>query len=121
MPQGPVVAPGKMGRSDISLCAPAQSLRRHIVADDAATIVSGAMAERTHYWAYIVGSVVITALIYAVYGSWAWGSLYGGQGWLKQMGFIDFAGSTVVHSIGGWGGLAGGVGVGPRPAALGPR
>lgn len=63
----------------------------------AATIVSGAMAERTHYWAYIVGSVVITALIYAVYGSWAWGSLYGGQGWLKQMGFIDFAGSTVVH------------------------
>ncbi|QJR16031.1 ammonium transporter [Usitatibacter palustris] len=73
----------------------------------AATIVSGAIAERTQFWAYIIGSVVITGFIYAVYGSWAWGSLYGTNGWLKQLGFIDFAGSTVVHSIGGWCALAG--------------
>jgi Amt family ammonium transporter len=87
----------------------------------AATIVSGAMAERTHYWAYIIGSVLITAVIYAIYGSWAWGSLYGGQGWLKQMGFIDFAGSTVVHSIGGWCALAAVMVLGPRLGRFGPK
>lgn len=86
-----------------------------------ATIVSGAMAERTHYWSYIVGSVVITAVIYAVYGSWAWGSLYGGQGWLKQLGFIDFAGSTVVHSVGGWCALAGVLVLGPRLGRFGSK
>jgi Amt family ammonium transporter len=85
----------------------------------AATIASGAMAERTKYWAYIVGSVVITGVIYAVYGSWAWGSLYSGTGWLKQMGFIDFAGSTVVHSIGGWSALAGVAVLGPRLGRFG--
>lgn len=87
----------------------------------AATIVSGAMAERTHYWSYIVGSVGITAVIYAVYGSWAWGSLYSGSGWLKQMGFIDFAGSTVVHSIGGWCALAGVIMLGPRLGRYAPK
>jgi len=80
----------------------------------AATIASGAMAERTRYWAYIAGSIAITAFIYPVYGSWVWGSLYDGTGWLKDLGFIDFAGSTVVHSIGGWCALAGIIAVGPR-------
>jgi Amt family ammonium transporter len=79
-----------------------------------ATIVSGAIAERTHFKAYIVGSVFITGLIYPVFGSWAWGGWHGGQGWLAKMGFIDFAGSTVVHSIGGWCALAALLVVRPR-------
>ncbi len=78
------------------------------------TIVSGAMAERTRYDAYLFGAIGITAVIYPVYGSWVWGSLYGGSGWLAQLGFIDFAGSTVVHSIGGWVALAGVIVLGPR-------
>lgn len=87
----------------------------------AATIASGAMAERTSYWPYIIGSMVITGFIYAIYGSWAWGSHYSGQGWLAKMGFIDFAGSTVVHSIGGWAALAGIIVVGPRLGKFGPN
>lgn len=71
-----------------------------------ATIVSGAIAERAHFKAYIVGSIFITGLVYPVFGAWAWGGWHGGQGWLAQLGFIDFAGSTVVHSIGGWCALA---------------
>ena len=87
----------------------------------AVTIASGAMAERTKYWAYIVGSIVIIGLIYSVYGSWAWGSHYEGTGWLSEMGFIDFAGSTVVHSIGGWSALAGIIVLGPRLGKFGPN
>jgi Amt family ammonium transporter len=86
-----------------------------------ATIVSGALAERTRFGAYIAGSVVITALIYPVFGAWAWGSLFGGQGWLKAMGFIDFAGSTVVHSVGGWCALAAVMIAGPRLGRFGPN
>ncbi len=80
----------------------------------AATIVSGAMAERTKFAAYLAYSAVISALIYPVFGSWAWGSLYKGSGWLEGLGFIDFAGSTVVHSVGGWAALAGAIVIGPR-------
>lgn len=75
-----------------------------------ATIVSGAMAERTNYIAYLIGTCGITAIIYPIFGSWAWND----HGWLKQMGFIDFAGSTVVHSVGGWCSLAGIMLLGPR-------
>ena len=85
-----------------------------VFAATAATIVSGAMAERTKFVAYLAYSVVVSGLIYPVYGSWAWGSLYKGSGWLEGLGFIDFAGSTVVHSIGGWIALAGAIVVGPR-------
>jgi len=80
----------------------------------AATIISGGVAERTKFSAYLVYSVFVSALIYPVFGSWAWGSLYHGGGWLEGLGFIDFAGSTVVHSVGGWLALAGAVIVGPR-------
>ncbi|MDP3088459.1 MAG: ammonium transporter [Methylotenera sp.] len=76
----------------------------------AATIVSGAMAERTNYLAYLIGTCGITAIIYPIFGNWAWND----YGWLKQMGFIDFAGSTVVHSVGGWCALAGILLLGPR-------
>lgn len=85
----------------------------------AATIASGALAERTRFVGYLVGSVIVTALVYPVFGAWAWGSLYGGEGWLKAMGFIDFAGSTVVHSIGGWTALAAVLIVGPRLGRFG--
>jgi Amt family ammonium transporter len=87
----------------------------------AVTIASGAMAERTRYEAYLIGALVISGIIYPVYGSWVWGSLYEGQGWLAQMGFIDFAGSTVVHSIGGWVALAGIIVLGPRLGKFGPN
>lgn len=80
----------------------------------AATIASGAMAERAHFSSYLIGTVVITAFIYPVFGSWAWGSYFDGQGWLAEMGFIDFAGSTVVHSVGGWCALAAVMVLGPR-------
>ncbi len=80
-----------------------------VFAGTAATIVSGAMAERTKFSAYIVYSIVITAVIYPIFGHWTWGG-----GWLSQMGFVDFAGSTVVHSIGGWAALMGAIALGPR-------
>ena len=85
-----------------------------VFAATAATIVSGAMAERTKFIGYLVYSALVSALIYPIFGSWAWGSLYHGNGWLENLGFIDFAGSTVVHSIGGWMALAGALVLGPR-------
>lgn len=80
-----------------------------VFAATAATIVSGAMAERTKLKSYILYSCGITALIYPISGHWIWGG-----GWLGDMGFRDFAGSTVVHSVGGWAALAGAIMVGPR-------
>jgi len=80
-----------------------------VFAATAATIVSGAMAERTKFSAYLGYSVFITALIYPVAGHWIWGG-----GWLANKGMIDFAGSTVVHSVGGWAALAGAIILGPR-------
>jgi Amt family ammonium transporter len=75
----------------------------------AATIVSGAVAERIKYIAFILFSFVMTMLIYPVVGHWVWGG-----GWLAKMGMFDFAGSTVVHSVGGWAALAGVIMLGPR-------
>lgn len=85
-----------------------------VFAATAATIVSGAMAERTKFVGYLIYSVIVSAIIYPVFGSWAWGSLLNGSGWLEGLGFIDFAGSTVVHSVGGWAALAGAIVLGPR-------
>lgn len=85
-----------------------------VFAATAATIVSGAVAGRVKFIGYLLFSVTITGIIYPVFGAWAWGGLFNGSGWLEQLGFIDFAGSTVVHSIGGWAALAGALVVGPR-------
>jgi Amt family ammonium transporter len=85
-----------------------------VFAATAATIVSGAVAERIKFSGYLIFSVLITGLIYPVFGAWAWGGLFNGSGWLEGLGFIDFAGSTVVHSVGGWAALAGALVVGPR-------
>ncbi len=75
----------------------------------AATIVSGAMAERTKFYCYIIYSVLISLFVYPVSGHWTWGG-----GWLAELGFHDFAGSTVVHSVGGWIALVGAAILGPR-------
>jgi Amt family ammonium transporter len=80
-----------------------------VFAATAATIVSGAMAERTKFNAYIIYSIVITMIIYPISGHWVWGG-----GWLSSLGFHDFAGSTVVHSVGAWVGFAGATMLGPR-------
>lgn len=80
-----------------------------VFAATAATIVSGAVAERTEFSAYLIFSIVITVLIYPISGHWTWGG-----GWLSELGFHDFAGSSIVHSVGGWIGLAGAAVIGPR-------
>jgi len=94
-----------------------------VFAATTATIVSGGVAERTKFTGYLAYSVVICAFIYPVFGSWAWGSLLDGSGWLESVlgvGFYDFAGSTVVHSIGGWLALAGALVIGPRVGKFAP-
>ena len=81
-----------------------------VFAATAATIVSGAVAERLKFSSYLVYSVVITAVLYPIYGHWVWGD----GGWLAELGHLDFAGSGVVHAVGGFVGLAGAIVLGPR-------
>lgn len=80
-----------------------------VFAGTAATIVSGAVAERIKYLSFIVFSFVLVAFVYPIVGHWIWGG-----GWLASLGFWDFAGSTVVHSVGAWAALAGILVLGPR-------
>ncbi len=80
-----------------------------VFAATAATIVSGAVAERVRFGAFYLFSFVMVGLIYPVVGHWIWGG-----GWLARLGAFDFAGSTVVHSVGGWAALAGALALGPR-------
>ncbi len=89
----------------------------------AATIVSGAVAERMKYSSYIMSTVIMSVLLYPVFGHWAWGGMMEGlpSGWLGKMGFVDFAGSTVVHSMGGWVSLAVLLIIGPRTGRFGPN
>jgi len=93
-----------------------------VFAGTAATIVSGAMAERTRFSAYLVYSIAISMLIYPVAGHWIWGggALSAGNLFGEGKGMFDFAGSTVVHSVGGWLALCGAVVVGPRSGKYGP-
>ncbi len=74
-----------------------------------ASIVSGALAERIKLWPFLIFTIVLTGLIYPIQASWKWGG-----GFLDEMGFLDFAGSTVVHSVGGWAALMGAIILGPR-------
>jgi Amt family ammonium transporter len=80
----------------------------------AATIISGAVAERIKLASFMVFAVLFVALVYPIAGSWKWG-----KGWLDAMGFYDFAGSTLVHSVGGWGALVGAALLGPRLGKFG--
>tara|TARA_B100000003_G_scaffold128687_1_gene115375 strand:- start:1909 stop:3924 length:2016 start_codon:yes stop_codon:yes gene_type:complete len=84
----------------------------------AATIISGAVAERLKFVGYLVMTIFATGIIYPIVGHWAWSSSYLGEamnkGWLAALGFVDFAGSTIVHSVGGWIALSGVLILGPR-------
>ncbi|WP_299818310.1 ammonium transporter [uncultured Roseibium sp.] len=79
-----------------------------------ASIVSGTLAERIKLWPFLLFTVVLTGFIYPIAGSWQWGA-----GWLSEMGFSDFAGSTLVHSVGGWAALAGAIILGARKGKYG--
>lgn len=80
-----------------------------------ASIVSGTLAERIKLWPFLIFSVFLIGIIYPIQGAWQWGG-----GWLSEMGFSDFAGSTIVHSVGGWAALAGAILLGARKGKYGP-
>jgi ammonium transporter, Amt family len=101
--------------TDYSLMLPVDFLFQAAFAAAAATIVAGAVAGRTQFKGYIMYTAVITALIYPIVVNWQWGG-----GWLSELGFEDFAGSTIVHSVGGWAALMGAIIVGPRLGKYGP-
>lgn len=89
-------------------------LYQMMFAATAATIVSGAVAERFSFLPYISGAFIVTALVYPVFGSWVWGGSGENLGWLNALGFHDMAGATVVHAIGGWCALGALILIGPR-------
>lgn len=89
-------------------------LYQMMFAATAATIMSGAVAERFSFLPYIIGAFLVTSIIYPIFGSWAWGGSGEQLGWLRDLGFIDFAGATVVHSVGGWCALGALIIIGPR-------
>lgn len=80
----------------------------------AASIVSGTLAERIKLWPFLIFTVILTGFIYPIQGAWQWGG-----GWLSEMGFSDFAGSTIVHSVGGWAALVGAIILGARHGKYG--
>ncbi|MCC0055464.1 MAG: ammonium transporter [Rhodobiaceae bacterium] len=82
----------------------------------AASVVSGTLAERIKLWPFMIFTVVLTGIMYPITGSWQWGG-----GWLSEMGFSDFAGSTLVHSVGGWAALSGALILGARKGKFGPN
>ena len=94
---------------DAALVPSVDFLFQAAFAGTAATIVSGLVAERIKFGEFVIFALVLTAFIYPVAGSWKWNG-----GWLDQMGFIDFAGSSIVHSVGAWAGLVGAMLLGPR-------
>ena len=81
----------------------------------AASVVSGALAERVRFWPFAIATLAMAAMVYPIVGHWTWGG-----GWLSQMGFTDFAGSTIVHSVGGWATLIGIAVLGARKGRFGP-
>lgn len=97
------------GLAGSTLTLPTFFLFQTAFAGTAATIVSGAVAERIRFRAFLAFSVLLTGIAYPITGHWVWGN-----GWLGELGFIDFAGSTVVHSVGGWAALLGAIFLGPR-------
>ncbi len=80
----------------------------------ACSVVSGCVAERIKLWSFLAFCVILTGIIYPIQGSWGWGG-----GWLSEMGFVDFAGSTIVHSVGGWAALTGAIILGARKGKYG--
>ena len=103
----PTVTPELIGEG--GLVPTVDFLFQAAFAGTAATIVSGLVAERVKFGEFVVFSLVLTAFIYPIAGSWQWNG-----GWLSEAGFIDFAGSSIVHSVGAWAGLVGAYLLGPR-------
>ena len=95
--------------TDAGLVPTVDFLFQSAFAGTAATIVSGLVAERVKFGEFVVFAVVLTAFIYPIAGSWKWNG-----GWLDSLGFVDFAGSSIVHSVGAWAGLVGAMLLGPR-------
>ena len=95
--------------TDAGLVPTVDFLFQSAFAGTAATIVSGLVAERIKFGEFVIFALVLTAFIYPIAGSWQWNG-----GWLSEMGFIDFAGSSIVHSVGAWAGLVGAMLLGPR-------
>jgi len=95
--------------SDAGLVPTVDFLFQSAFAGTAATIVSGLVAERVKFGEFVVFAIVLTAFIYPIAGSWKWNG-----GWLDSLGFVDFAGSSIVHSVGAWAGLVGAMLLGPR-------
>jgi len=107
-----ITAPADIGAG--ALTGQVDYLFQAAFAATAATIVSGAVAGRMKFAAYMIYTVVLTGFVYPISGSWKWG-----YGWLDDMGFYDFAGSIVVHAVGGFAGLAGAIVLGPRIGRFG--
>ncbi|MBN2285630.1 MAG: ammonium transporter [Tissierellales bacterium] len=103
-----------MGTYDFGIPTSAFLIFQTVFCATAATIVSGAMAERTKFKSYLIYSFFISLIIYPISGHWIWGG-----GWLSNLGFHDFAGSTAVHSLGGWSALVGAAILGPRIGKFG--
>lgn len=106
---------GAAPTSDYSLMLPVDFFFQAAFAAVAATIVSGALAGRAKFSGYLVYTAVITAVIYPIVVNWQWGG-----GWLSELGFVDFAGSTIVHSVGAWAALAAVIVMGPRIGKYAP-
>ena len=102
--------------SDAAYAASSDWYFQMVFVATAASVVSGTVAERVKLWPFLAFVFILTAVIYPIQGSWVWGG-----GWLSEMGFSDFAGSTLVHSVGGWAALTGAVIIGPRIGKFGSR
>jgi Amt family ammonium transporter len=95
--------------SEVTYAASSDWYFQMVFVATAASVVSGALAERIRLWPFLAFVFILTAVIYPIQGAWVWGG-----GWLAELGFSDFAGSTLVHSVGGWAALTGAVILGPR-------
>ena len=104
------------GKFDAGYAAESDWFFQMVFVATAASIVSGTLAERIRLWPFLAFVVVLTGLIYPIQGSWQWGG-----GWLSEAGFLDFAGSTLVHSVGGWAALVGALILGARKGKYQPN
>jgi Amt family ammonium transporter len=104
-------SPAELSGADASLGQPSAAtwFFQMVFVATAASVVSGALAERVRFWPFAIFTIVLTGVLYPLVGHWTWGG-----GWLTNLGFSDFAGSTIVHSVGGWAALAGIMLLGPR-------
>jgi len=104
-----VWSPGPMDEANGDMAASADWIFQTVFVATAASVVSGTLAERIKLWPFLFFVLILTAIIYPITGAWKWG-----EGWLAVRGFQDFAGSTLVHSVGGWSALTGAIILGPR-------